>query len=341
MTTPTTPLPPFTFPNYNTGGAAFPYASAPAQLQGSMQALPQTTQGQYERWNGVQNNAFGLAPNAWPPLFGTTPQGGDMQWQPPWNMNGSGFNPTAGTGSGAGAVPLGGAAQGAQQQGAPAQGIDMNALQQMLQQWTNGSTGGIPSTLNALSGAGLLGPNPQQGGQGAPNSQFTPIPNGTPNAHPDSAAPGTVTPNGSIPAGAQFTGANGTGPMSTINPATLTSADKMYLQKMLNIPGIGMGNLQNALGPNSNAIINAVQPQSYDPAAMASYNPASYNGPLKAMFNTYLQSSPNTQALVNNGYGSLLGQMGYTGNTTSSNPLIAAGDAARAARAAKGLFSGG
>jgi len=112
--------------------------------------------------------------------------------------------------------------------------------------------------------------------------------------------------------GSQFTGANGA--LSALNPATLTDADKMYLDKLFNIPGVGMGSLESALGSNSDAIINAVQPETYSPSALAKYDPSTYQGPLRDIVSQYLQSNPNSQQMATiGGYGSLLRGFGYTG----------------------------
>ena len=74
-----------TFPNFNL--PQFPYANMPQQLQASMQT-PITNGSQYGRWNGAGLNGFGLAPSAWPSLYGyQAPQQG--AFQPPWGHNGA------------------------------------------------------------------------------------------------------------------------------------------------------------------------------------------------------------------------------------------------------------
>jgi len=148
-TTPTTPTP-FQFPQFTT---PFPYSSLPDQLQASF-APPngQFTNGsQYGRWNGVNNNAFGLFPNQFQPLFGTTPGGTQMQFQPPWGNNG-----TLGSNQGPGANPM-----------MPMQGQQvqpMQGQQPVPKIGTDGSMG-QPS--------GLLNPQTFSGGSFTP----PPIPN--------------------------------------------------------------------------------------------------------------------------------------------------------------------
>jgi hypothetical protein len=54
-----------------------------------------TNGSQYGRWNGVNNNAFGLAPSGWPSLYGYhAPSQG--AWQPPWGHNGAVGQPLQG-----------------------------------------------------------------------------------------------------------------------------------------------------------------------------------------------------------------------------------------------------
>ncbi len=92
----TTPLPGqsaatgFTgFQNFNVPGLNFPFQNLPAQASAAFAPMQFSNGSQYGRWNGVNNNAFGLFPNQFQPLFGYQPQGGGMQFQPPYaNMNG-------------------------------------------------------------------------------------------------------------------------------------------------------------------------------------------------------------------------------------------------------------
>lgn len=77
------------FPNFNIPGLNFPFPSLPAQASAAFAPQQFTDGSQYGRWNGVNNNAFGLFPNQFGPLFGYQPQGGNMQFQPPYgNMTG-------------------------------------------------------------------------------------------------------------------------------------------------------------------------------------------------------------------------------------------------------------
>ena len=79
--------PPFSFPQFNMPG--FPYANLPEQLAASFgPPNGQFTNGsQYGRWNGVNNNAFGLFPDQFQSLFGS-PAPQPMQFQPPYANNG-------------------------------------------------------------------------------------------------------------------------------------------------------------------------------------------------------------------------------------------------------------
>ncbi len=66
------------------------------QLHQSMQGPPLTNGSQYGRWNGNQNNGFGLAPSGWPSLYGYhAPQ--QLPWQPPWGNNGAANSPIPGS----------------------------------------------------------------------------------------------------------------------------------------------------------------------------------------------------------------------------------------------------
>ncbi len=79
--------PPFQFPQFNMPG--FPYANLPQQIAASFgPPNGQFTNGsQYGRWNGVNNNAFGLFPDQFQSLFGS-PAPQPMQFQPPYANNG-------------------------------------------------------------------------------------------------------------------------------------------------------------------------------------------------------------------------------------------------------------
>lgn len=93
---------PFQFPQFNMQG--FPYSSLPDQLAASF--LPGNQQfdagSQFGRWNGVNNNAFGLFPAQWGSVFGS-PTASPMAFQPPYGNNG-----TLGSNQGPGSNPLGG-----------------------------------------------------------------------------------------------------------------------------------------------------------------------------------------------------------------------------------------
>jgi len=101
MANPTAPL--GSFPNYT---VPFPYANLPAQLQASTNPPAPSNGSQYGRWNGVNNNAFGLFPSQWPSVFGSpTPQ--PMQFQPPWGNNGgSNQGPGSNPGMSGGLPPI-------------------------------------------------------------------------------------------------------------------------------------------------------------------------------------------------------------------------------------------
>ena len=90
----------FSFPNF---GVPFPYANLPQQLQASF--VPPAQQfsngSQYGRFNGVNNNAFGLFPSQWPSVFGS-PVAPPMSFQPPYGNNG-----TLGSNQGPGSNPNG------------------------------------------------------------------------------------------------------------------------------------------------------------------------------------------------------------------------------------------
>jgi hypothetical protein len=67
------------------------------QLAASMQGPPLTNGSQYGRWNGVGLNGFGLAPSAWPSLYGYKAPP-PLAFQPPWGHNGAVGNPLPPTG---------------------------------------------------------------------------------------------------------------------------------------------------------------------------------------------------------------------------------------------------
>jgi len=96
MTTPT-------FPQFNMPG--FPYTSLPNQLAASFMPPNQqfTSGAQYGRWNGVNNNAFGLFPDQFASLFGS-PVPPPMQFQPPYGNNGT-LGSNQGPGSNPGGTP--------------------------------------------------------------------------------------------------------------------------------------------------------------------------------------------------------------------------------------------
>src|SRR6478609_4504632 len=106
----------FQFPTFN---VPFPYSSLPEQLQASMVPPGQqfTNGSQYGRWNGVNNNAFGLFPDQWPSVFGSpVPQ--PMQFQPPWGNNGT-LGSNQGPGSNPGMSPPPGPPPGGSAGGPP------------------------------------------------------------------------------------------------------------------------------------------------------------------------------------------------------------------------------
>src|SRR6187551_2441899 len=92
----------FQFPNFTT---PFPFQNLPAQLAASF--VPPNQQfsngSQYGRWNGVNNNAFGLAPSNFQSLFGS-PTPPPMQFQPPYGNNGT-MGSNQGPGSNPGGAP--------------------------------------------------------------------------------------------------------------------------------------------------------------------------------------------------------------------------------------------
>lgn len=107
-----------------TGGINFPYQNFAQQASAAVQGPPITNGQQYGRWNGVQNNAFGLAPSGWPSLYGyQAPQQG--AWQPPWGNNGpTGGGPGGPPGAGVGGAPGQGGGMPPPSQGVP-QGVPM------------------------------------------------------------------------------------------------------------------------------------------------------------------------------------------------------------------------
>ena len=104
----------FQFPNF---GVPFPFQNLPQQLQASF--VPPNQQfsngSQYGRWNGVNNNAFGLFPSQFQSVFGSS-TAPPMQFQPPWGNNGllgsnqgPGSNPGMSQPQGGAPTPNGGA----------------------------------------------------------------------------------------------------------------------------------------------------------------------------------------------------------------------------------------
>ncbi|MGN6589881.1 MAG: hypothetical protein ACTHKE_06295 [Sphingomicrobium sp.] len=135
----------------------FPYANLPQQIAAAF--VPPNQQfsngSQYGRWNGVNGNAFGLFPNQFQGLFGYQPQGGGMQFMPPYGNNGQ-IGSNQGPGSNPGVAP--GAYQGSMPQ-----------------------LPGSPMPKIGTDGGGLLGGITQSGG----NYQAPQIPT---NATPDNTA---------------------------------------------------------------------------------------------------------------------------------------------------------
>lgn len=114
------------FPNFNLQG--FPYANLPQQAAAAFAPQQFSNASQYGRFNGVNNNAFGLFPNQFGALFGYQP-GGQMQFQPPYANNGM-----LGSNQGPGANP--GMAPGAY--GAPVQKMAPIGLPNGQASGTNG-----------------------------------------------------------------------------------------------------------------------------------------------------------------------------------------------------------
>jgi len=92
---------PFQFPQFNIPGMNFPFPSLPAQASAAFAPQQFSNGSQYGRWNGVNNNAFGLFPNQFRGMFGFQP-GGSMAFQPPYGNNGG-----LGSNQGPGANPGG------------------------------------------------------------------------------------------------------------------------------------------------------------------------------------------------------------------------------------------
>jgi len=158
-----TPQAPFSFPQFNMPG--FPFTSLPDQLAQSFVPPNQqfTSGAQYGRWNGVNNNGFGLFPDQFQSLFGS-PSPPPMQFQPPYGNNG-----TLGSNQGPGSNP-GGTGQVAVD---PTMGGN-DAAQMGAQQPFSGSQGAsLNGAFNALSGAMNGAPNNKMAVAGSP-----PVPQG-------------------------------------------------------------------------------------------------------------------------------------------------------------------
>ncbi len=304
MSTPTAPL--GSYPTYN---VPFPYQNLPQQLQASFTPPSgQFTSGaQYGRWNGVNNNAFGLFPSQWPSVFGS-PTAPPMQYQPPWGNNGT-LQSNQGPGSNPGMTP-------------PPSGPPPQQMPNPGQTPIYG-TMGTPVDPNKQP-VGPPNPNmpplyPQTPGltYNVPPSGYN-LPNKMGVASTPTQAPGTMTTGqqyGTAPynpnqqPGSSMWG-NTTGP---VNVGALTPTDQLYLQKMMHMPGMP-GMIGNMLQGSNMDVRNALstlggQADPYDNTSQVNnYDPSTYNGQLKPLFQQYFQNNPQAMQMATAaGYGNLFG----------------------------------
>lgn len=267
-----------TFPQFN---VPFPYASLPDQLAASF--VPPNQQfsngSQYGRWNGVNNNAFGLFPGQFQSLFGS-PTAPPMQFQAPYGNNGY-LGSNQGPGSNPGMSPP---------QSTPPANQPMPAAP-----GTNVPAPGMyPPPLNPGQSpfqAGLL--NPPAGYSGPPGG--TQPPAGTVPSPTNSPIPGSLSSNNKmaqVPPGFYNYGGSAWGGNGPIQASSLGQNDRMYLNALMHIPGMS-GPISQMIGGSNGDARNAVDNiNATNPAALNGYDFNSYNGPLKQQFAQFAGNIP-------------------------------------------------
>lgn len=207
----------FSFPDFNVPG--FPFQNYMQQLAAAFTPPNQqfSNASQYGRFNGVNNNGFGLSPNQFQGLFGFQP-GPQLPFQPPYANNGM-LGSNQGPGANPGRTPPPGT-------GIPGSG--------------GAGTGG------ATNGGSLPIPNFPPFNPGAPS--FTP---GLPNVVPAGASgtPGLPTPpNNGIPPAGYAPPTSGTQGATPLAPLPASNMANNQLKSATQLGALPQSSFSNGLG---------------------------------------------------------------------------------------------